>query len=280
MDAYRAAAASLTTADLTGHYTDGQAWLQGTFAPRLRALLAELGGGAWRFDDFDVWAAGSDADFISHLVQAVEGPVALYPGDWHGFRVGTTREVLWGPSSDPGALACLCIPSVRNGRLTADMLDFLAAAPNRLLNINLYPTLPAEERRAVAAQLAPLLDRAVVTVSFSRGFGLTASQLGIALVRRDHPLRARFATAWAWHSYYFNALAARAFLALDLSRVQAVDTRRRAWVSDWLAARGLPDAPGGSYYVRTFRPEGPVPARLAPLVRGDLVRLCMKPPIG
>ena len=131
----------------------------------------------------------------------------------------------------------------------------------------------------MAAQLAPLLDRSVVTVSFSRGFGLTASQLGVALVRPDHPLRARLATAWGWHSYYFNALAARAFLALDLDRVQAVDATRRRWVGDWLTARGLPDAPGGTYYVRSFRPEGPVPARLAPLVREDVVRLCMKPPI-
>jgi hypothetical protein len=48
-------------------------------------------------------------------------------------------------------------------------------------------------------------------------------------VHRDHPLRARFATAWAWHTYY-NALAARAFMAIDLGRIAPVDDARRAWV--------------------------------------------------
>jgi hypothetical protein len=69
---------------------------------------------------------------------------------------------------------------------------------------------------------------------------------GAASVRGhpDHPLRTRLATAWGWHSYYSNALAARAFLALDLDRVQAVDAKRRRWVGDWLTARGLPDALG------------------------------------
>ena len=39
-------------------------------------------------------------------------------------------------------------------------------------------------------------------------------------VLRDHPYRARFGTAWDWFTYFHNALAARAFLALDLLRLE------------------------------------------------------------
>src|SRR5262245_50744388 len=82
----------------------------------------------------------------------------------------------------------VCVPSVRNGHLTAGMLEFLEQAGMCLLNINLYPTLAAEERRAVSEALAPLLSRSLLSISFSRGFALTASQLGVVLVHRDHPL--------------------------------------------------------------------------------------------
>ena len=48
-----------------------------------------------------------------------------------------------------------------------------------LLNINLYPTLEPAERCEMAIRLRSLLPRALVSISFSRGFGLTASQLGV-----------------------------------------------------------------------------------------------------
>ena len=160
------------------------------------------------------------------------------------------------------------------------MLAFLEAAPHCLLNLNLYPTLPADERRSLAEALNPLLGRAVLSISFSRGFGLTASQLGVFLVHRDHPLRMRFETQWTWFTYFFNALAARAFMLLDLVSLDAIDARRRIWVRNWLEDRGLPATATGSYYVKSFRPIGEVPANLAPLKRGELIRLCFKPPFA
>src|SRR5205085_5333595 len=129
-----------------------------------------------------------------------------------------------------------------------------------------------------AERLAGVLGKSVLSISFSRGFGLTASQLGVALVRRDHPYCRRFATPWSWFTYFHNALAARAFQALDLAHLQDVDRERHRWVLDWLRARQLPVVESGSYYVKSFRIDGIVPDRLRPLVRDDLVRLCFKPP--
>jgi hypothetical protein len=218
---------------------------------------------------------------MTHLVEAVaaKAGVTLYPGDWWGFLVGGTQDegIRW-QTDAAGTLACLCVPSVRNGHITADMLAMLESADACLLNINLYPTLPAEERAAIARALAPVLHKSVLSVSFSRGFGLTASQLGVALVPPDHPYLARFERQWGWSTYFHNALAAKAFMAIDLERMQAVDTERRAWCTQWLVERGLPAIETGSYYVKTFRPDGPVPDRLQPLMRGDLLRICLKPP--
>jgi hypothetical protein len=44
--------------------------------------------------------------------------------------------------------------------------------------------------------------------------------------------------------------------------------------------RGLPATATGSYYVKSFRPIGEVPASLAPLKRDNLIRLCFKPPFA
>ena len=82
-----------------------------------------------------------------------------------------------------------------------------------------------------------------------------------------------------WFTYFFNALAARAFLRLDRAALAAVDVHRRQWVSDWLAARGLPVVPSGSYYVKAFQVEGPIPSALTSLARDGLLRLCFKPPL-
>ena len=100
------------------------------------------------------------------------------------------------------------------------------------------------------------------------------------LVHRDNPLRIRFETQWAWFTYFFDAFAARAFMSLDLRSLEAVDARRRTWVHEWLELRGLPAIATGSYDVKSFRPIGELPATLAPLARGDLVRLCFKPPFA
>jgi hypothetical protein len=278
--AYREAASALTTADLTHHYTDGLRWFQEEFVPHLKRRLRELSGGAWDFSNYAAYAAGSDVDFISHILEASapERPIAIYPGDWFGFRVGLSdpERARFTPDSR-GHLACLCVPSVRNGHLTAPMLDFLADAETCLLNINLYPTLAAEERRDAALALAPMLPKSILSISFSRGFALTASQLGVILVHPDHPVRKRLELQWNWFTYFFNALAARAFLRLDAAAVERVDVGRRQWVNDWLTARGLPAVSSGSYYVKSFQIEGQVPAFLVPLARDGLLRLCFKP---
>ncbi len=280
-DAYREAVASLSARDLSTHYTAGLGWFRGEFVPRLKETLRDLSGGAWDLSDFDAFAAGSDVDFMSHLVEAVAAreEVCLYPGDWFGFLVGSTHQdrIRWDAGSR-GRLACLCVPSVRNGHVTSEMLDYLEGAGACLLNLNLFPTLEAAERRAVAEALSLVLGKSVLSISFSRGFGLTASQLGVALVPRDHPYRARYATQWEWFTYFFNGLAARAFLGLDLAAVARVDAARREWVNEWLRGKGLPAVASGSYYVKSFRLEGPAPEPIRPLLRDGLVRLCFKPP--
>lgn len=282
VDAYKQAAAGLAVEHLTEHYRTGMAFLRGPFRAHLARRMVALTGGAWDLTEHRIHAAAGDTDFMTHLVEAVaaqEG-VALYPGDWWGFLVGGTRDdgITW-TADATSKLACLCVPSVRNGQLTREMLAFLESADACLLNINLYPTLPAAERQALAEALAPVLHKSILSVSFSRGFGLTASQLGVALVPDEHPYNARFERQWGWSSYFHNALAARAFMAIDLDRMQAVDAARRDWCHAWLAERGLPVVETGSYYVKTFRVQGAVPERLRPLMREDgLMRLCLKPP--
>lgn len=283
VEAYRAAAGELTARHLSEHYTDGLRFFRAEFVPRLKARLAGLAGGAWDLADFAAYAAGSDVDLMTHLVEAVAARevVCLYPGDWHGFRVGSTHgERLRWTEDSRGRLACLCVPSVRNGHLTEEMAGFLDDAEACLLNLNLFPTLAADERREVAGRLAGVLPKAVLSISFSRGFGLTASQLGVFLVPREHPYRRRFEEQWDWFTYFHNALAARAFLALDEDRRQAVDDERRRWVTDQLRRHGLPAVETGSYYVRSFRVAGPVASALAPLARGEVIRLCFKPPLA
>jgi hypothetical protein len=115
-------------------------------------------------------------------------------------------------------------------------------------------------------------------LSFSRGFALTASQLGVFLVPRDHPYVRRFEEQWNWYTYFFNAIAAKAFLELDLDAISRVDEVRRCWAQSWLEERDLPAISSGSYYVKSFRPVGEVPARLQCLGRGEVIRLCFKPP--
>lgn len=279
--AYRDAVATLSADDLSEHYTRGLAWFHEGFAPRLRGVIEELTGGAWDLSEYRAFAAGSDVDLMAHVVEAVagEGRVCLYPGDWFGFRVGSSRQasIAW-DADGPAALACLCIPSVRNGHLTEEMAAFLDRADACLLNLNLFPTLRPAERAAAAERLSGVLPRSLLSISFSRGFGLTASQLGVMLVHRDHPWLARLETQWNWFTYFYNALAAKAFLALDLDAVARGDEARRAWVDGWLRERGLPVLESGSYYVRSFRAEGELAPHLAPLARDGVVRLCFKPP--
>lgn len=281
VQAYQQAVASLTEDDLSGHYTRGLAWFHEEFTPRLRTVIEGLTGGAWDLSEYRAFAAGSDVDLMAHVVEAIagEGRVCLYPGDWFGFRVGSSRgaSIAW-DERGAGELACLCIPSVRNGHLTEEMALFLERSETRLLNLNLFPTLRPEERAAVAERLSDVLPRSLLSISFSRGFGLTASQLGVMLVHRDHPWLARFETQWSWFTYFYNALAAKAFLAMDLAEMARADDARRAWVDAWLRERSLPSLASGSYYVRSFRAEGELAPHLAPLARDGVVRLCFKPP--
>ncbi len=182
--AYARAAAELTARQLSEHYTTGLAWFHDEFVSQLKRRLSELTRSEWSvadLDDFVAVAAGSDVDLISHLIEAVAArePVALFPGDWYGFYVGSTHrdQITWRADAT-GRLACLCVPSVRNGHLTVGMVDFLDTSAACLLNLNLFPTLAANERVAAARCLRPMLDKFILSISFSRGFGMTASQLG------------------------------------------------------------------------------------------------------
>jgi len=250
--------------------------------PDLVSILAELSGGVWQLQDYVVYAAGSDVDLMTHVVEAVaaRSNVHLYPGDWFGFRVGCsqTERIQWA-SAGAAALKCLCIPSVRNGHVTPEMVDFLSEGDGCLLNLNLFPTMVASERTDVAEALLPLLPKSLISISFSRGFGLTASQLGVMLVHRDHPLRAEFDTQWRWFSYFYNRLAADAFMTLDKEALSSVDTLRRDWVQRSLRERGLPAVDSGSYYVKSFRVQGQLAPEYDVLRRDDILRLCFKPPI-
>lgn len=278
--AYRQAVEGLTATDLSGHYTTGRAWLADTFAPALVERLGRLSGGEWDLRGWEVFAGGTDVDLITHLVEATaaRGPVRLYPGDWYGFLVGGTHDgSVTFDAVTPGDLACLCVPSVRHGHLSAEMTDFLGRSPLQLLNINLFPTLEPDERREVARALRPFLATAALSVSFSRGFGLTAAQLGVLLVPPGHPWSGLFRRQLEWFSLFYNAIAAHAFLAVDHDRLAEVDGERRRWVRDWLQERGLPDVGTGSYYVRSFRPDGPLAPHLRPLSRDGVVRCCLKP---
>jgi hypothetical protein len=255
-DAYRSAVGNLDADDLSSHYLQGRTWLRQTFGPALVDRLVRLSGGEWDLRGWQIFAAGSDVDFITHIVEATaaSGQVRLYPSDWYGFLVGGTHdEAIAFEASGVGDLACLCIPSVRNGHLTETMVDFLNLSPVQLLNINLFPTLAADERQATARALQPLLSTALLSISFSRGFGLTASQLGVLLVPPDHPWTETYQRQWDWYSYFYNALAAKAFLAVDLDAMATVDIDRRAWTSEWLAQH------------------------LGPLVRDGVLRCCLKP---
>lgn len=280
-DAYRKAVETLSAEALSTHYTEGQDHLRGAFRSQLIERISAMTG--WDLSDHAIFAAGSDVDLMTHVVDTVaaEHPVVLYPGDWYGFVVGSRHPSLvrWGGR---GALACLCVPSVRNGHITEEMVGFLGQSEACLLNLNLFPTLRVEEQRAVGDALAPLLGRSILSISFSRGWGLTASQLGVALVPRTHPIYQSYQTQWDWLSYFYNRLAADAFLAFDHGRAAEVDAQRRGWVRESLQQRGLPVADTGTYYVKSFQVEGELPEHLAPLVRqsaeGTLVRLCFKPP--
>lgn len=280
MAAYQGAVADLVPDDLSHHYTRGLDWFHGHFVPALKARIEALSGATWSLTGWRAYAAGSDVDLMTHVIDGVasKAPVVLYPGDWHGFRVGAVhRHAIRWDNERGGALACLCVPSVRNGHLDEEMVAFLARSDAALLNLNLWPTLAPAERAQTARDLLPVLDRSLLSISFSRGFGLTASQLGVLLVPPDHPLGTKFDEHWRWLTYFYNAIAAKAFLRLDASALAAIDESRRAWVSSWLASRGLPVVETGSYYVRSFHVDGAVPDALKPLVRDDLVRLCMKP---
>lgn len=279
--AYRNAVEKLTARELTTHYTSGLEFFHKQFVPELKTRLQRLTNGVWSFDDHVAYAAGSDVDFMTHIVEAIAARdrVTLFPGDWYGFLVGCSQQerIVW-DASGQGTLACLCVPSVRNGHVTPDMLSFLKSSEACLLNLNLYPTLVDRDRELVARDLLPVFPKSILSISFSRGFGLTASQLGVVLVPNSHPLRERFDREWSWFTYFYNAVAARAFLEFDLNAAGQVDRSRAAWVHSWLEERGLPAVTSGSYYVKSFQVEGELPGRFDSLRRDDVVRLCFKPP--
>jgi hypothetical protein len=265
----------VTATDLSEHYTHGQAFLQDTFFPYVKTVLTRLSGEVWQLDDFVGYAAGTDVDFITHIIDACENQVVIYPGDWGGFLVGPSRPVSFSADSR-GALACLCVPSVRNGLLTDDMLRFLAESRSNLLNLNLFPTLAPAERRQVALALDGMLHRSLLSISFSRGFALTASQIGVLLIHRQHSLL-KWRSNWEWFSLFYNTIAARAFMKIDLPEVDRVHAVRRLEVAQWHEQHDFPWQPSGSYYVKSFRIAGELPAAYNVLIRDGILRLCFKP---
>jgi len=71
------------------------------------------------------------------------------------------------------------------------------------------------------------------------------------------------------------------WLAAVVARLQAKDRGQRfATAADVVArlSRHLPLVTTGSYYVKSFRPEGAVQESLHPLSHNGLIRLCFKPP--
>ena len=283
VEAYKKAASELTVADLSHHYTHGLNFFHQTFAPYLKNLLKEITMGAWDLKDYKTYASGSDVDMIAHIIEAAasRGKVALFPGDWVGFEIGSTHtsNIYWQENSE-GALACLCIPSVRNGHVTEGMVSFLEKADTCLLNLNLFPTLVEKERRQIARVLQPILPKTILSISFSRGFGLTASQLGVILVPEEHPWLGQFSKSWDWFTYFYNAIAAKAFMNVDYETLRKIDEDRRNWVARWLSEHNLPVVESGSYYVKSFQISEPViPNQLKPLLRENIIRLCFKPPL-
>ena len=236
----------------------------------------------WNLDDYVGFAAGSDVDMMAHIVEAIsqQEMVSLYPSDWFGFLVGSSNKdkIQWTTQSER-TMACLCVPSVRNGHLTTEMMAYLKAAKSCLLNINLFPTLADEERASVAQELNAVLPKSILSVSFSRGFGMTASQLGVILIHKDHPYRQKYEQAWNWFSYFYNKIAADTFLDIDLGELMKVNASRRKAVASWLSERNLPVISSGTYYVKSFRVNEALPAYLKPLQRENVVRLCFKPTI-
>ncbi len=134
------------------------------------------------------------------------------------------------------------------------------------------------DRQSVASSLLPVMNRSLLSISFSRGFGLTASQLGVVLVPQSHPICQQFGTQLNCSPTSIMLLAAQAFLEMDLEAAQQIDGVRARWVESWLEQNHLPVVRSGSYYVKAFRVEGALPSYFAPLVRDDIVRLCFKPP--
>jgi hypothetical protein len=55
-------------------YTRGLAFFHECFVPHLKSVLGELSGGVCDLADFVAYAAGSDVDFMTHLVEAVVMP--------------------------------------------------------------------------------------------------------------------------------------------------------------------------------------------------------------
>src|SRR5204863_2396896 len=105
-EAYRRACAGITAHDLSEHYGAGQEWLRDTFVPYVKQALHRLSGGAWDLEDYLGFAAGSDVDFMTHVIDAAKERVVIYPGDWGGFLVGPSRPVAFSPDAR-GALACV-----------------------------------------------------------------------------------------------------------------------------------------------------------------------------
>ena len=118
--------------DLADHYTHGLTFFHEQFVPLSEGRAREsLSGGAWDLNDFVGYAAGSDVDFMTHLVEAVAASerVRLFPGDWFGFRVGCTKRPTshWDAAGRGNWPACVYRPSAMATAREGQWSAFLAS---------------------------------------------------------------------------------------------------------------------------------------------------------
>ncbi len=266
-DAYRTAVEGLTAESLSTHYTDGLTFFHETFVPALAGRITDLTGGVWDLSGHVAYAAGSDVDFMTHLVEAVaaRGPP---PSSWAtGSASGSARrtrtrstgmppaEVPWPASASPRQRTA---PdrgddhiSSRRGRLSPQ--------PEPVSNPGPSGT------SADGPRLLGLLNRSVLSISFSRGFRPYRLATRCALRTSRPSFAAGSPLNGTGSPIFHNALAARAFLAARPPRLESVDRLRRAHVADRLETRGLPSVATGAttsgpsaLKARSARPDPPL----------------------
>lgn len=107
---------------------------------------------------------------------------------------------------------------------------------------------------------------------------LTQGFTDVAVARITNELTRPRQDTRPWSAAFFDSATAVRLRAMketrDVAEKQRVLQQKLAEVEAELS----PGVETGSYYVKSFRVQGELPEHLAPLKRGDVVRLCFKPP--